>query len=143
ALENRKVLCLDSGHFHPTEGIADKLSSVLTYLDEVLLHVSRGVRWDSDHVVILSDDVRAVAEEVVRGDYLGRVHLGLDFFDASINRVAAWVIGTRALLKALLVALLEPTALLRDAEAAGDYTRRLALLEESKTLPFAAVWDYY
>jgi L-rhamnose isomerase len=143
ALQNRKVLCLDSGHFHPTEGIADKLSSVLTYLDEVLLHVSRSVRWDSDHVVILSDELRAIAEEVVRGDYLGRVHLGLDFFDASINRVAAWVIGTRCLLKALLIALLEPAQTLRGLEAAGDYTGRLALLEELKTLPYGAVWDYH
>ncbi len=143
ALANRKVLCLDSGHFHPTEGIADKLSAVLTYLEEVLLHVSRGVRWDSDHVVILSDEVRAIAEEVVRGDYLDRVHIGLDFFDASINRVAAWVIGTRCLLKALLLALLEPIRQLRDCEAAGDYTGRLALLEELKTLPFGAVWDEY
>ncbi len=142
-IQNRKLLCLDSGHFHPTEGIADKISSVLTYLDAILLHVSRGVRWDSDHVVVLSDELRAVAEELVRGDYLGRVHLGLDFFDASINRVAAWVIGTRSLLKALLVALLEPTALLREAEADGDYTRRLAQMEELKTMPFAAVWDYY
>jgi L-rhamnose isomerase len=143
ALQNHKLLCLDSGHFHPTEGIADKISSVLTYLDEVLLHVSRGVRWDSDHVVILSDDLRAIAEELVRGDYLGRVHIGLDFFDASINRVAAWVIGTRCLLKGLLLALLEPIQALRDLEAAGDYTRRLALLEELKTMPWGAVWDYY
>jgi L-rhamnose isomerase len=143
ALEKKKVLCLDSGHFHPTEGIADKLSAVLTYLDEVLLHVSRGVRWDSDHVVILSDDVRAIAEEVVRGDYLGRVHIGLDFFDASINRVAAWVIGTRCLLKALLLALLEPAGTLRGLEALGDYTGRLALLEELKTMPHGAVWDFY
>jgi L-rhamnose isomerase len=143
ALENRKLLCLDSGHFHPTEGIADKLSSVLTYLDEVLLHVSRGVRWDSDHVVVLSDDLRAITEEVVRGDYLARVRIGLDFFDASINRVAAWVIGTRCLLKALLIALLEPIERLRALEAAGDYTGRLALLEELKSLPFGAVWDYY
>jgi L-rhamnose isomerase len=143
AIANRKVLCLDSGHFHPTEGIADKLSSVLTFLDEILLHVSRGVRWDSDHVVILSDELRAIAEEVVRGDYLGRVHLGLDFFDASINRVAAWVIGTRCLLKALLIALLEPTAVLRELEAGGDFTGRLAMLEELKTMPAGAVWDYY
>ncbi len=143
AVENRKLLCLDAGHFHPTESVADKISSVLTYLDEVLLHVSRGVRWDSDHVVILSDDLRAVAEEVVRGDYLGRVRVGLDFFDASINRVAAWVIGTRCVLKALLVALLEPTQTLREMEAAGDYTGRLALLEELKSMPFGAVWDYY
>lgn len=143
AIQNRKVLCLDSGHFHPTEGIADKISSVLTHLDRILLHVSRGVRWDSDHVVILSDDLRAIAEEVVRGEYLGRIHLGLDFFDASINRIAAWTLGTRSLLKALLIALLEPAALLRQAEAEGDYTRRLSLLEELKSMPFAAVWDHY
>jgi L-rhamnose isomerase len=143
ALANQKLLCLDAGHFHPTEGIADKISSVLTYLDEILLHVSRGVRWDSDHVVILSDDLRAIAEEIVRGDYLGRVHIGLDFFDASINRVAAWVIGTRGLLKALLCALLEPIETLRELERSGDYTRRLGLLEELKTMPYGAVWDYY
>jgi L-rhamnose isomerase len=143
AIENGTLLCLDAGHYHPTETIADKISSVLTWLDEILLHVSRGVRWDSDHVVILSDDLRAIAEELVRGDYLGRVHIGLDFFDASINRVAAWVIGTRCMLKALLIALLEPAAKLREMEAAGDYTGRLALLEELKTLPFGAVWDYH
>ncbi len=143
AVENRTLLCLDAGHYHPTESIADKVSSVLTWLDEILLHVSRGVRWDSDHVVILSDDLRAIAEEVVRGDYLGRVHIGLDFFDASINRVAAWVVGTRCMLKALLIALLEPIEELRQTEAAGDYTGRLALLEELKTLPFGAVWDYH
>jgi L-rhamnose isomerase len=143
AIENRKLLCLDAGHYHPTESIADKISSVLTYLDEILLHVSRGVRWDSDHVVILSDDLRAIAEEIVRGGFLKRVHIGLDFFDASINRVAAWVIGTRCMLKGLLIALLEPIQTLRDLEAAGDYTGRLALLEELKTLPFGAVWDYY
>jgi L-rhamnose isomerase len=143
AVENRKLLCLDCGHFHPTESIADKISAVLAHLDAILLHVSRGVRWDSDHVVILSDDVRALAEELVRGQYLQRVHIGLDFFDASINRVAAWVIGTRALLQALLIALLEPTAMLRDAEISGDYTRRLAILENMKMMPSAAVWDYH
>lgn len=143
ALENRKLLCLDAGHYHPTESIADKISSVLAHLDEILLHVSRGVRWDSDHVVILNDDLRAIAEEIVRGDYLGRIHMGLDFFDASINRVAAWVIGARSMLKALLLALLEPIQTLRDLEIAGDYTGRLALLEESKALPFGAVWDYF
>jgi L-rhamnose isomerase len=143
AVQNKKLLCLDAGHFHPTETIADKISSVLTFLDEILLHVSRGVRWDSDHVVILSDDLRAIAEEIVRGGFLGRVHIGLDYFDASINRVAAWVIGTRAMLKALLAALLEPIELLRHAEHSGDYTSRLALLEETKTLPLGAVWDYY
>jgi L-rhamnose isomerase len=143
AIVHQKLLCLDSGHFHPTEGIADKISAVLTWLPEILLHVSRGVRWDSDHVVILSDELRAIAEEVVRGGYLSRVHIGLDFFDASINRVAAWVIGTRALLKALLIGLLEPIELLRRCEEAGDYTRRLALVEEAKSLPAGAVWDYY
>jgi L-rhamnose isomerase len=143
AAVNRTLLCLDSGHFHPTEGIADKISSVLQYLDRILLHVSRGVRWDSDHVVVLSDDLRAIAEEIVRGGYLERVHIGLDFFDASINRIAAWVIGTRCLLKALLMALLEPIAELRRLEIEGDYTGRLALLEELKTLPFGAVWDYH
>jgi len=143
AIQNNILLCLDAGHFHPTEVISDKISSVLTYLDRILLHVSRGVRWDSDHVVTLSDELRAIAEEIVRGDYLERVHIGLDFFDASINRVAAWVIGTRCMLKALLIALLEPTGKLSRAEAGGDYTTRLAMLEELKTMPFGAVWDYY
>jgi L-rhamnose isomerase len=143
AVANKKLLCLDAGHFHPTETISDKISSVLLFLDEILLHVSRGVRWDSDHVVILSDDLRAIAEELVRGDFLGRVHIGLDFFDASINRIAAWVIGTRSMLKALLAALLEPRDRLQQAEAAWDFTGRLALLEEIKTLPLGAVWDHY
>jgi len=143
AIENKILLCLDTGHFHPTEVVSDKISSVLTFLDEILLHVSRGVRWDSDHVVILSDELRAIAEQLIRGDYLQRVHIGLDFFDASINRIAAWVIGTRCMLKALLIALLEPTEKLREIEINGDYTGRLAILEELKTLPFGAVWDYY
>jgi len=143
AIKNNVLLCLDAGHFHPTEVVADKISSVLLYLDEILLHVSRPVRWDSDHVVILSDDLRAIAEEIVRGNYLQRVHIGLDFFDASINRVAAWVIGVRCMLKALLIALLEPTERLRRMEVSGDYTSRLAALEELKTLPFGAVWDYH
>ena len=143
AIENKILLCLDTGHFHPTEVVSDKISSVLTFLDEILLHVSRGVRWDSDHVVILSDELRAIAEQIIRGDYLQRVHIGLDFFDASINRIAAWVIGTRCMLKALLIALLEPADKLRQMEINGDYTSRLAMLEELKTLPFGAVWDYY
>ena len=143
AIQNRKLLCLDAGHFHPTETIADKISSVLEFLDEILLHVSRGVRWDSDHVVVLTDELRAIAEELVRGDYLGRVHIGLDFFDASIHRVAAWVIGARAMLKALLAALVEPIERLRQVEADGDLTARLALVDETKTLPLGAVWDYY
>jgi L-rhamnose isomerase len=143
AISRKKLLCLDAGHFHPTETIADKISSVLTWLDEILLHVSRGLRWDSDHVVTLTDDLRAIAEELVRGDYLGRAHIGLDFFDASINRVAAWVIGARSTLKALLAALLEPAGALRRQEEASDYTARLANLEELKTLPLGAVWDYH
>ena len=143
AIENKTLLCLDTGHFHPTETVADKISSVLTFIDEILLHVSRGVRWDSDHVVVLSDELRALAEEMVRGGYLERIHIGLDFFDASINRIAAWVIGTRCMIKALLIALLEPTHRLRRAEAEGDFTLRLAMLEELKTMPFGAVWDYY
>jgi L-rhamnose isomerase len=143
AVSNRKLLCLDAGHFHPTEGIADKISSVLTWLPQILLHVSRGVRWDSDHVVILSDELRGIAEEIVRGDYLSRVRIGLDYFDASINRVVAWVIGMRAMQKAILVALLEPIAKLRQCEEAGDYTQRLARMEESKTLPMGAVWDRF
>ncbi|MGC8639817.1 MAG: L-rhamnose isomerase [Isosphaeraceae bacterium] len=143
AVSRKKLLCLDAGHYHPTEVLSDKISAVLCVLDEILLHVSRGVRWDSDHVVILSDELEAIAQELVRGDFLGRVHIGLDFFDASINRVAAWVIGTRCMLKALLLALLAPTATLRQFEAEGNYTARLALLEELKTLPFGAVWDHY
>lgn len=143
AVSRRKVLCLDAGHFHPTEGIADKISSVLQFVPRLLLHVSRGVRWDSDHVVVLGDDLLATAQELVRGDFLGRTHVGLDFFDASINRIAAWVIGTRAMIKALLVALLEPTAKLREMEAAGDFTGRLAMLEELKMMPFGAVWDHH
>lgn len=143
AIANQKLYTLDSGHFHPTEGIADKISSILTFLPELMLHVSRGIRWDSDHVVILSDDLRAIAEEIVRGGFVQRVHIGLDFFDASINRVAAWTIGTRCMLKALLIALLEPREKLQQAEAAGDFTTRLALMEEFKTLPYGAVWDYY
>jgi L-rhamnose isomerase len=143
AIENNVLLCLDSGHFHPTEVVSDKLSAVLLYVDELLLHVSRGVRWDSDHVITLADELQAIMQELVRGDFLGRVHIGLDFFDASINRVAAWVIGTRNALRALLMALLEPIDQLRELEARGDYTLRLALLEELKGLPFGAVWDFY
>jgi L-rhamnose isomerase len=132
AITREKLLCLDAGHFHPTEGIADKLSSVFQFLPRVLLHLSRGVRWDSDHVVTLSDDLLAIAQELVRGGYLARTHIGLDYFDASINRVAAWVIGARSTLKALLAALLEPLDQLRDAENGGDLTLRLG-----------AVWDFY
>ncbi len=143
AIRNNVMLCLDTGHFHPTEVVSDKISSVMEFLDRILLHVSRGVRWDSDHVVILSDELRAICEEIVRGDFLERIHIGLDFFDASIHRVAAWIIGTRCMLKALLFALLEPTDKLREMEMVGDFTSRLAMLEELKTMPFGAVWDFY
>ncbi|OQA04076.1 MAG: L-rhamnose isomerase [Planctomycetes bacterium ADurb.Bin401] len=143
AATRKKLLCLDAGHFHPTEVISDKISSVLTFLDEILLHVSRPVRWDSDHVVILNDELYAISRELVRGGYLGRVHIGLDFFDASINRIAAWVIGTRSMLKSLLSAFLEPAAVLVQTELKFDYTQRLALMETLKTLPFGAIWDFY
>ncbi len=142
AVSRKKLLTLDAGHYHPTESIADKISSVMQYLPEILLHVSRGVRWDSDHVVILNDDLLAIAREIVANGYADRVHIGLDYFDASINRVAAWTIGTRNMLRALLIALLEPPAI-KAAEAQGDFTTRLAMQEEAKTLPFGAVWDYY
>lgn len=137
------LLCLDSGHFHPTEAIADKISSVLMYVPGIVLHISRGVRWDSDHVVTFSDDTQAMVREVIAGGYLDRVHIGLDFFDASINRIAAWVVGARNVLRAALVALLEPADQLRRLEVEGDYTGRLALLEEAKGMPWQAVWDYF
>ena len=143
ALSRQKLLTLDTGHYHPTETVVDKLSAMFTFMPEILLHVSRGVRWDSDHVVVLNDDLEALSQELVRGNFLERTHIGLDFFDASINRIAAWVIGTRNMIKSLLKALLEPAAMLRQFEADADYTSRLALLEEIKTLPFGAVWDYY
>jgi L-rhamnose isomerase len=143
AVRNNKLLCLDMGHFHPTESVADKVSALLVYLDELLLHVSRGIRWDSDHVVTLNDELQALANEIVRSGVLDRVHLALDYFDASINRVAAWVIGMRNMQKALLIALLEPVDKLRDLERDGDNTGRLALMEEVKSLPSAAVWDLF
>jgi L-rhamnose isomerase len=143
AVSRQKLLCLDAGHYHPTEVISDKISSVLMFVPELLLHVSRSVRWDSDHVVILNDELCTIAREIIYSGKLNKIHIGLDFFDASINRVAAWVIGTRCMIKALLLALLEPAEKLRAAEQSGDYTTRLAMLEELKTLPFGAVWDYY
>jgi len=143
ALQNNIELCLDSGHFHPTESIAGKLSSVLCYLDRVLLHLSRGVRWDSDHVVLYSDDIKEIALELIRNDYLDRVNIATDFFDGSINRIAAWTIGMRNVQKALLFALLEPHDTLRKYETQYDYTARLALMEEAKTMPMGAVWDYF
>ena len=141
ALSRKILLTLDSGHFHPTETIADKISSLLIYFDGLLLHVSRGVRWDSDHVVTFNDDTQAIAHEIVRNDALERIHIGLDYFDASINRVAAWTIGARNTLRALLVALLEPRTMLKQFENEGDFSSRLALQEELKSMPFSAVWD--
>jgi L-rhamnose isomerase len=131
------------GHFHPTESVADKISTVLLFGRGLLLHVSRGIRWDSDHVVTLNDDVKAVAAEVARADAWDRVCVATDYFDASINRVAAWVIGARATLKGILLALLEPTEMLRREEAAGNLTARLAMLEEIRDLPYGAVWDTF
>lgn len=143
ALSRGKLLTLDAGHFHPTETIVDKFSALLIYLDKLLLHVSRGVHWDSDHVVTFSDDLQAIAQEIVRADALDRVHIGLDYFDASINRIAAWTIGARNTLRALLNALLEPLEHLRRVESEGNFSLRLALLEELKLMPANAVWDYY
>lgn len=143
AITNNKLICLDNGHFHPTEQVGDKVSSCLQFVDEVLLHVTRPVRWDSDHVVTLNEEVQLIASEIVRNNFFDRVNTGLDFFDASINRIGAYVIGTRAAQKAFLVALLEPSAQLVQLENEGRYFERLALLEELKAKPFGAVWDYY
>jgi|SRR5665213_2232441 len=144
AVSRQKLLTLDSGHYHPTETISEKISSVLLFCPGVLLHVSRPVRWDSDHVVLLDDELLQIGKEVVRSGELGRrIHIGLDYFDASINRVAAWVIGMRNMIKALLCALLEPTAKLRALEQQQDYTGRLSMFEETKSLPWSAVWDFY
>jgi len=142
-MQNDKLICLDAGHFHPTEVISNKLSSLSLFTNGILLHVSRPMRWDSDHVVTLDDELIDIGRELVRGDLLGKTHIGLDFFDASINRVAAWVIGTRNTIKALLRAMLDPIETLKKAELEGDYTTRLALTEEFKSYPFGAVWDYY
>jgi L-rhamnose isomerase len=143
AVKRQKVICLDMGHFHPTESVADKVSALQQFVPGMLLHLSRGVRWDSDHVVLFDDPTRAVLEEVVRGGFLGRTYIGLDFFDGSINRIAAWVVGARNALKCLLAALLEPTAELRRLEESGDLSGRLALIEESKTLPLGPVWEEF
>ena len=143
AIENKTLLCLDAGHFHPTEVISDKIPSVLLFLDQILLHVSRPVKWDSDHVVILDDELQAIANQIIRYGFEKRVHIGIDFFDASINRIAAWAIGVRNTRKALMTALLEPTEELKKLELDRDFTSRLALLEEYKTYPSGAVWDYY
>lgn len=141
--KKQKMVTLDMGHFHLTESVADKISSLLLFTPEIMLHVSRPVRWDSDHVTILNDEVIDLAKEVVRADAMNKVHVGLDFFDASINRIGAYVIGIRATQKAFLQAMLEPLGKLREYEANGQYFERLALLEEAKVLPWNAVWDYF
>jgi L-rhamnose isomerase len=143
ATSRKKLYTLDAGHFHPTESIGAKLSSILCFKDEILLHVSRGVRWDSDHVIVLDDELQTIMNEIAHNGYEERVHIGLDYFDASINRIACWVIGVRNARKALLKAYLDPIAPIRKAEVEGDFTSRLALLEEAKTLPFSGVWNYY
>jgi L-rhamnose isomerase len=141
--KNQKIVTLDTGHFHLSESIADKISSLLLFTPEIMLHVSRPIRWDSDHVTILNDETADLAKEIVRANALNRVHIGLDYFDASINRIGAYVIGIRATQKAFLQALLEPIAKLREYEINGQYFERLALLEEAKGLPWNAVWDYF
>ena len=142
-VQRQKLITLDTGHFHPTESVADKLSSLLLFVPEVMLHVSRPVRWDSDHVTIMNDETMDLCKEIVRCNALHRVHIGLDYFDASINRIGAYVIGSRATQKCLLQALLEPLDTLRRYEAEGKGFQRLALLEEAKTLPWNAVWDMF
>jgi len=143
AIKNNKLICLDNGHFHPTEQVGDKISACLQFVDELLLHITRGVRWDSDHVVTLNEEVLLIASEIIRNDFLNRVNVGLDFFDASINRIGAYIIGTRAVQKAFLYSLLEPVEYLRKLEEDGKYFERLAMLEELKTKPFGVVWDYW
>lgn len=143
AIKNNKLICLDNGHFHPTEQVGDKISSVLQFVDELLLHVTRGVRWDSDHVVIFNDEIQLIAQEIVRANALGRVNIGLDYFDASLNRIGAYVVGVRAAQLAFLFALLEPTSKLKEFETQGKNFERLAYLELLKTKPFGAVYEYY
>jgi len=143
AASRQICLCLDAGHFHPTESVADKISAALLFVPRLLLHVSRGVRWDSDHVVTLDDHTKAILSECVSSGQMDRIHVGLDFFDASINRIAAWVIGTRNTKKGLLLGLLSPTETLREAENSSDYTTRLAVMEDAHSLPWGAVWNEY
>ncbi|MFX1298128.1 MAG: L-rhamnose isomerase, partial [Promethearchaeota archaeon] len=143
AVKKNLMLTLDSGHFHPTESVGDKISAILPFVKGILLHISRGLRWDSDHVVTMNDQVVEIAEEIIRSNALEKIYIGLDYFDASINRIAAWVIGARSTLKSILYALLQPMEILQNYEERGQLFQRLALLEELKTLPFGIVWDYY
>lgn len=134
---------MDAGHYHPTEFISDKIPALLPFFDKIPLHVTRPVRWDSDHVVLFDDEIKEIAKEIVRNDALGKVLIGLDFFDASINRVAAWVVGTRNMQKALLFALLHPNQRLKDLQDAAQFTEKMVLMEECKTLPFSDIWEAY
>jgi L-rhamnose isomerase len=143
AIKNNTLLCLDNGHFHPTEQVGDKISSILQFIDRILLHVTRGVRWDSDHVVVFNDEIQLIAQEIVRCNALDRVNIGLDFFDASINRIGAYVSGVRATQQAFLYALLEPFTTLKQYEEEGRLFERMALLEILKSMPFGAVYNYY
>jgi L-rhamnose isomerase len=143
AISNKMMLTIDTGHFHPTESVADKVSAIMPFIPELMLHISRGLRWDSDHVVIVNDDLIQLFEEIIRTQAMDRIHLALDYFDASINRIGAWVIGARAVQKALLYAYLQPIDILKEYEENSQYFQRLALLEELKSLPFGAVWDYF
>lgn len=143
ALKNNKLCLLDTGHYHPTEMVSNKISAMLLFNEKLALHVSRPVRWDSDHVVTFDDELKEIALEIVRNDALDQVMIGLDFFDASINRVAAWTIGTRNMIKALLYGMLIPNDHLKELQEKGDFTTRLALIEEFKTYPFGSIWNYY
>jgi L-rhamnose isomerase len=143
AIQNNKLITLDNGHYHPTEQVGDKISSILLYVDEILLHLTRGVRWDSDHVLTLNDELMLIAQEIIRANALKRVNVGLDFFDASLNRIGAYVIGTRSAQMAFMYAMLEPFNTLVKFENEGNNFERLAFLELLKSMPFGAVYDYY
>lgn len=143
AIANEKMLTIDTGHYHPTESVGDKISAILHFIPELMLHISRGLRWDSDHVVIASDELIQLCEEIIRSQVKERIHLALDYFDASINRIGAWVLGARAVQKGYLYALLQPIEILKEYEENGQYFQRLALLEELKTMPYGIIWDYF
>ncbi len=143
AAQNDKLICLDNGHFHPTEQVGDKIASCMQFIDEIMLHLTRGVRWDSDHIITLNDEIVLIAQEIIRAGVLNKVNIGLDFFDATLNRIGAYIIGARAARKAFLYALLEPVQMLKEYEENSQFFERLATLEQFKSMPFGAVWDYY
>ncbi|WP_342269071.1 L-rhamnose isomerase [Spiroplasma endosymbiont of Aspidapion aeneum] len=143
AIENKTGLCMDMGHFHPTEQCSQKVSTVMNFIDELLLHMTRPMRWDSDHVVSLDDETQEMTSEIIRNNFEDRIHIALDFFDATINRLAAWVIGTRNVIKSIVKSCLEPTSILKQFELSNDFTSRLAIIEEQKSFPWVDVWNYY